>query len=63
MATKKFPKQIYVTIEQPVHDDPYMVVHEDQQAAIENAGNGGIVAVFDFNRTYVAEIINRLKTK
>lgn len=59
----KFPQRIFVTIEQPNNDDPYFVVHTDEQAAIEAVGNGGKVAVFDFDHMREAEITLKFKSK
>lgn len=59
----KFPKLIFVTYEEPNNDEPYMVVHTDEQAAIEAAGNGGKVAAFDLDRVLEAQIIHKWKSK
>lgn len=57
----KFPKVIYVTVEEPTNDEPYMIVHEDEQSAIEAVGDGGKVGVFDFDRALTAQIIMKWK--
>lgn len=59
--TVQFPKKIFVVLEQPANDEPYLVVCEDMESAIEAAGHGGKVAVYDKLTVRTAEITRAFK--
>jgi len=51
-----FPKKIFVVREQPGNGEPYLAIFEDMEAAVEAAGHGGKVAVYDKLTVRTADI-------
>lgn len=63
MKKAEFPKKIFVVREENNNGESFLVVYEDEESAIEAAGNGGKVCIYDKLTVRTAEITRAFKER
>jgi hypothetical protein len=61
MAKQTFPDKVFVVIEKPEGDEPFVLSFDSLEDAVDQAGDGGEVAVYAREVVRVADIKRSLR--